>query len=395
MSIAASETYPSFRVLVRQVLQSALPRPQKATLQALLAHARADLTVYHAQGQLAWECDYTRPTIRKALTDLEEQRILRVRQGPRQHYATEYAIDLSRLPSRAPYCSPDSDAGPIDGVTSPGQGEIQLPAEVAPLTSQRAIELRAEDAILPAQHETQLPSDGAGGHLVAPRGQIVFPRVVQQEQEKKLFLCHETRGPDSSVVPAENLPDAHTPKLSRPAAKRSFETSAPDTLPITEAIRRWATDAVPGLSLERERDKFLCYARAHRLTNVDWIEALKGWWLEAHARAMRRGDTTPPAVLMPEPQLDSPPCYDDELLAQMKADVARLCGPLEPSIARTSEAEKPCRRHTLSILMAEGAALERDPAYLAQIRARKATLEAQAMWLQTQELRNESAGAAD
>jgi hypothetical protein len=66
-------------------------------------------------------------------------------------------------------------------------------------------------------------------------------------------------------------------------------------------LRQWATNAVPGLSPERERDKFLCYARAHGLTNVNWVEALKGWWLEAHARAMRRGDITHSAVLTPEP----------------------------------------------------------------------------------------------
>jgi hypothetical protein len=84
------------------VLQSALPRPQKVVLLALLAYARPDLTVYHAQEQLAWECDYTRPVIKQALAALKAQAILRVLQGPRQHYATDYAIDLSRLPARAP-----------------------------------------------------------------------------------------------------------------------------------------------------------------------------------------------------------------------------------------------------------------------------------------------------
>jgi hypothetical protein len=53
------------------------------------------------------------------------------------------------------------------------------------------------------------------------------------------------------------------------------------------------------------------------------------------------------------------------------------------------------RRRTLSVLTADGAALERDPAYLAQIRARKAILQAQAAWLQTQGLCNDAAGAAD
>jgi hypothetical protein len=380
MSTGVYESCQSFRSLTRLVLKSALPRSQKAVLQALLAHARVDLTVYHAQGQLAWECDYTRPIIRKALAALEAQAILRIQQGPRQHRATEYAIDLSRLPSRASYYSHNSDAGPTDGVASPEQREMKLPAEVARFASQRA---------------TQLPSDDSGGHPVAPRGQIASPQVVQQEQEKKLFLCHETSMPEFPVVPAKNPPHALTATSSRPAAKRSCETFAPETLFITETLHQWATDAVPGLSLQHERNKFLCYARAHKLTNVDWVEALKGWWLEAHARAIRRGDITPSAVLTPELTLEPPPLYDAELRAQMKADIARLCGPLEPSIPRTSKHERSRRRHTLSILTAESAALERTPTYLAQIQTRKAMLQAQAAWLQTQGSCDKEAGAAD
>jgi len=204
MSTAASETYLSFRALVRLVLQSALPRPQKAVLQALLAYARPDLTVYHAQGQLAWACDYTRPTIKQALAALKAQAILRVLENPRQHRATEYAIDLSRLPSRAAYYAQDADAVSTSGVASPEQREKQLPTEVGSLMSQRTIDLPAEGTIFPAQHETYLPFDGTEGHSVAPRGQMVSPQVVQQEQEKKRFLCDETSVPDYCALPAKN-----------------------------------------------------------------------------------------------------------------------------------------------------------------------------------------------
>jgi hypothetical protein len=205
----------------------------------------------------------------------------------------------------------------------------------------------------------------------------------------------ETIGQESPIPQAEEPPYFLTSQLSGLTVKRPLETSAPNSLSITNALHQWATHTVPGLSLERERDKFLWYARAHQLTNVDWIEALKGWCLEAHARAMSRRDIIPSALPRPEPQVEPPPLYNPELLAQMKADIARLCGPPEPSIARTSEHERPRRRHTLSILSVEGVALERDPAYLAQIQARKAVLQAQAAWLQTGESCDETAGAAD
>jgi hypothetical protein len=54
------------------------------------------------------------------------------------------------------------------------------------------------------------------------------------------------------------------------------------------------------------------------------------------------------------------------------------------------------RQHCVqSILTAEGVALKRDPGYLAQIRARKAVLQAEAALLQAQTSGFEVAGAAD
>jgi hypothetical protein len=69
-------------------------------LLALLAYARPDLTVYHAQSQLAAELDYSETYIREILTHLTACRLLEVLGAPRQHYATEYAIDLAHLPDR-------------------------------------------------------------------------------------------------------------------------------------------------------------------------------------------------------------------------------------------------------------------------------------------------------
>jgi hypothetical protein len=176
---------------------------------------------------------------------------------------------------------------------------------------------------------------------------------------------------------------------------RLLETPAPETLPVTDALCRWAADAVPGLSLDHERDKFLCYARARSLTNVDWSEALKLWWLEAHARAVRRGQLQLPTALGPTPVPEPPPLYDAELHAQMQADIARLCGRVGTSMLGMNDSAGVGRRCAQSSLTVEDMARERDPAYLAQMRARKATLQAQAMLLQAQETALETAGAAD
>jgi hypothetical protein len=223
---------------------------------------------------------------------------------------------------------------------------------------------------------------------------MTCPQVVQQE-EKKHFLSHTREVSGLRVTAAEHSPPTLTLNGSRPVTKPSLETSAPDTLPVTEALRRWAAEAVPGLPLDRQRDKFLCYARAHGLTNVEWAEALKGWWLEAYDRAVRRGELRRPAGPTPAPTPEPPPLYDAELRAQMRADIARLCGSTGPSVPETHNGRGPRRPRAALILTAEGAAREYDPAYLAQIRVRKAMLQAQAALLQAQEPCLEAVGAAD
>jgi hypothetical protein len=379
MSTAAPETYPSSRALIRLVLQSALPRPQKVVLLALLAYARPDLTVYHAQEQLAWECDYTRPVIKQALAALKAQAILRVLQGPHQHYATDYAIDLSHLPSRAPYRS--------KVVAGDAIAEDRMPAP-----TQRVHDLPAEDEMPLIQPVRGLPAGEPGGKSVSPSGQLNDPQVVQVVREKIFFLSDEFTSPQPSTSPGPSSPSTPRPRLT---PRRPSETPAPETLPLTDALRRWAADTVPGLPLDHERDKFLCYARARGLTNVDWSEALKLWWLEAHARAVRRGALPVQAGPRPAPAPKPPPLYDVELHAQMQADIARLCGPAGPSTLRTNDTQGPRRRYVQSIPSTEGMALERDPAYLARMRARKATLQAQAVLLRAQERCLEAVGAAD
>jgi hypothetical protein len=66
-----------------------------------------------------------------------------------------------------------------------------------------------------------------------------------------------------------------------------------------------------------------------------------------------------------------------------------------PSVSETNNGAEAYRRRTQSSLAAEGLTLERDPAYLAQMRARKAILQAQAVLLRAQTVNLEVAGAVD
>jgi hypothetical protein len=102
---------------------------------------------------------------------------------------------------------------------------------------------------------------------------------------------------------------------------------------------------------------------------IHWGEALKGWWLEAHARALRRGDLPYLAAPRPAPAPEPPPRYDAALHVQMQADIARFSGVIGRSMAGTDDHQGPRRRHALSSPMAEGTAPERDLAYLVQMRA--------------------------
>jgi hypothetical protein len=117
------------------------------------------------------------------------------------------------------------------------------------------------------------------------------------------------------------------------------------------------------------RSEFITVVLLDVVRRIHWGEALKGWWLEAHARAVRRGILPLLTAPTPAPALEPPPVYDAELHAQIQADIARFSGVIGRSMAGTDDHQGPRRRHALSSPMAEGTAPERDPAYLVQMRA--------------------------
>lgn len=114
---------------LRAIVWSDLSRAQKAVLTTLLAYARPDLSVYHAEADLAWESGYTVPTVHAALARLLADGVLTVRQKPRQHYATEYQIHLGKLNIRTPHMRRrPRQSDPEDGPSRP-QGENGFPSE--------------------------------------------------------------------------------------------------------------------------------------------------------------------------------------------------------------------------------------------------------------------------
>jgi hypothetical protein len=308
---------PSLAKRLQAVLRSPLPRAHKHVLLALLAYARPDLTVYHAQSQFATELDYSKTYIREILTHLTACQILGVVGAPRQHYATEYAIDLGHLPDRPVGVWRTRDRA-LKADAS-GQSETELPSE------------QGGTRLPPEQGITQLPPER---NPVARRAQLSEPQSNQRNtEEKKVF--------DKEVVKAIPV---------RPASRRAgAKISAPEELPITEELWCWMAAHVPGLlevsgfDLALEVQRCLQYHRAHKPTVryplAHWYEMVKGRLLWVYQQARARGRLKPPAMKVPSrmspdqvpSHLRPPPSEDDRMpLDQVHDLVAHFLGQHTP-----------------------------------------------------------------
>jgi hypothetical protein len=72
------------------------------------------------------------------------------------------------------------------------------------------------------------------------------------------------------------------PKQQKPRSTQATRASAaPETFPITEAMRAWAQEHVPGVHVERETAQFLDYHRAKGSLFKDWTAAWRTWMRNA------------------------------------------------------------------------------------------------------------------
>ncbi len=83
---------------------------------------------------------------------------------------------------------------------------------------------------------------------------------------------------------------------AKPPKARKRATPAPDSLPITEAMREWAAKTVPQVDTGDETEKFLDYCRANGRCFIDWTSAWRNWMRRApqfgpQAKPVRNPDT--------------------------------------------------------------------------------------------------------
>jgi len=243
---------------LRTIWQSALPHAQKVVLQLLLAYARpTDLIVFHSEGEIAWELGYTTPTVYTALKALRALQILTVLAKGRQQYATVYQIDLTKLPAPRPYPKRRTRPQRINDLypeteSDPGQPINDLYPETAQTINN------------PAQPINHL-----------------HPIDTRETKEESYFLGDPESAPPSS--------EKKVSAGSRSQTKTKTKTPAPPTIELTDELRTWVRDYARQVDLVFEREKFLQHCRAHEIENRNWVEAFKGWLLEADRRVRANG----------------------------------------------------------------------------------------------------------
>ena len=144
-------------------------------LMVLLTWARADLTVYHGQQDLAAELGYHPSYVRIILAELCEEKILEVNEKPRRGYVTGYTIHLDRLPEATTTPTPAGRNGRSlqPQAESNGTGTVhQSMAPATPTKGDRVAPIKDAEEATPLLNEYDYltPIENNGCDSVARQG---------------------------------------------------------------------------------------------------------------------------------------------------------------------------------------------------------------------------------
>jgi Helix-turn-helix domain len=141
------------------------------------------------------------------------------------------------------------------------------------------------DSALPSSGRPQ-PSEAM--HATSPvflGGETRHTSAAVDDEGNPMNLATHGRRDDEAV----DRGGAPKPQTRR-NAQATQASSVPETFPITEAMRAWAREHLPGVYVEREIEQFLDYHRAKGNVFKDWIAAWRRWM--RHARSFQEQRAT-------------------------------------------------------------------------------------------------------
>lgn len=166
----------------------------------------------------------------------------------------------------------------------PGYDRLALKCRVPKSTVRGAVDRLVERGEL----EVTRPEKRGRGHfttyrvILQERAEIALSDVPEgaekggkgRERAGLVPLTSTNADTQYSVLSKEKTSFATTPRKPR-------KTNAPDSFPLTDALRAWAKDNAPNVKLEVETERFLDYNRARGIGYVIWEAAWRGWMSKA------------------------------------------------------------------------------------------------------------------
>jgi hypothetical protein len=121
-----------------------------------------------------------------------------------------------------------------------------------------------------------------------------FPEPPPEVYKREELTGFRQDSPDSPLEEKRSRREIEEKRRKDRSQSRKRETPPPETLPVTDSLKEWASKQSPpglwrALDLNGETEKFLLKSRAKGWTNVDWEAARKNWLKKAVEFAEERG----------------------------------------------------------------------------------------------------------